>query len=457
MTAEGRIAIVDDDAILLDQLRWALKGKFDVVSAGNAVDGVALIESSPDCFLIDLRLPPSNQPQEGLDLLRRIRERSPGIPVVVMTGEKERKYALKAVEIGADDFFHKPFDPAELAVVLGRAMERERLLAENRALRDDRLGQETFGRLVGGSPAMRSLFRSIEKVAPADTTVLITGESGTGKELVAESIHRMSSRSARPFIAVNSSALPEGLAESELFGHEKGAFTGATSTRPGKFELAHGGTLFLDEAATLSAPVQAKLLRVLESRKFERVGGTRTISVDIRLLVATNEDLETRVAAGTFREDLFYRLNTVVLRIPPLRDRGPDVLLLADAFAARWAAHHRKKPKLLSPAVRDAFRTYRWPGNVRELEHLVEMLTLMADEEEIVPDHLPGSFRRFAHVPAASAPEPEPARFHEAVERFERDLLVKAIAASLGVKAKAARSLGLDANQMKYLCRKHRL
>ncbi len=454
MTAGGRLAIVEDDPILLDQLQWALKGKFEVVAASNAVDGLALVDSSPDCFLIDLRLPPSNLPQEGLDLLRGIHQRAPGVSVVVMTGEKDRRFALKAVENGAYDFFRKPVDPAELSLIIGRAMERQRLLAENRALRDDRLGRESLGNLVGASPAMRALFRSVEKVAPADTTVLIVGESGTGKELVAESIHRTSPRSGKAFIAVNSSALPEGLAESELFGHEKGAFTGAASARPGKFELAHGGTLFLDEAATLSAPVQAKLLRALESRKFERVGGTRTISVDIRLLVATNEDLEKRVAAGTFREDLFYRLNTVVLKIPPLRDRGEDVLLLADTFGARWAAHHRKKPKILSSAVRDAFRAYRWPGNVRELDHLIEMLTLMTDEEEILPDHLPGSFR------AIGRPEPPPAvasaaSFHETVEQFERDLLLSAISASLGVKAKAARSLGLDQNQMKYLCRKH--
>ena len=455
MTMEGRLAIVEDDRILLDQLQWALKGKFDVLTAGNAVDGIALVDSSPDCFLIDLRLPPSNQPQEGLDLLRAIRQKVPGISVVVMTGEKDRRFALKAIENGAYDFFRKPVDPAELALIVRRAMERQRLLAENRALRDDLLGRESFGNLVGASSAMRSLFRSIEKVAPADTTVLIVGESGTGKELVAESIHRTSARADKPFIAVNSSALPEGLAESELFGHEKGSFTGATAARPGKFELAHGGTLFLDEAATLSAPVQAKLLRVLESRKFERVGGTRTISVDIRLLVATNEDLEARVSAGTFREDLFYRLNTVVLKIPPLRDRGEDILLLADAFVSRWAAHHRKKPKVLSPDVREAFRAHRWPGNVRELEHLIEMLTLMADEEEILVDHLPGSFRS---LPRTRTPSPPPALpLHDAVDRFEREMLVAAISAALGVKAKAARSLGLDPNQMKYLCRKHGL
>jgi DNA-binding NtrC family response regulator len=456
LTPSGRLAIIEDDPVLLDQLRWALKSKFEIQTASNGVDGAALIESGPECFLIDLRLPPSNEPREGLDLLRTIRSRAPESAVIVMTGEKDRRFALKAIEHGAYDFFRKPIDPAELALIVGRALERQRLLAENRALRDDVLGRASFGNLVGASPAMRALFRSIEKVAPADTTVLIVGESGTGKELVAESIHRTSARASRPFIAVNSSALPEGLAESELFGHEKGSFTGATAARPGKFELAHGGTLFLDEAATLSAPVQAKLLRVLESRKFERVGGTRTISVDIRLLVATNEDLVARVAAGTFREDLFYRLNTVVLKIPPLRDRGEDVLLLADAFVARWAAHHRKKPKILSPQVRDAFRANRWPGNVRELEHLIEMLTLMADEEEILIDHLPGPFRSVPRPDAPPAPPPS-LPLHEAVEAFEREMLVRAISVAAGVKAKAARSLGLDQNQMKYLCRKHRL
>jgi two-component system response regulator AtoC len=455
LTPEARVAIVEDDRLLLDQLCWALKGSFEVQTASDGVAGAALIESNPDCFLIDLRLPPSNEPREGLDLLQTIRRRAPDIPVIVMTGEKDRRFARKSVEHGAYDFFRKPVDPSELALIVRRALERRRLVTENRALRDDFLARETFGNLVGASSAMQALFRSIEKVAPADTTVLIMGESGTGKELVAASIHRMSARAANPFIPVNSSALPEGLAESELFGHEKGSFTGAISARPGKFELANGGTLFLDEAATLSPAVQAKLLRALESRKFERVGGTRTISVDIRLLVATNEDLEARVSAGTFREDLFYRLNTVVLRIPPLRERGDDIFLLADTFAQRWGAHHRRKPKVLSPEVREAFRAHRWPGNVRELEHLIEMLTLMADEEEIRLDHLPGSFRSSA--PIGGSPPSGGVPFHQAVESFERDLLVRAISSASGVKAKAARFLGLDANQMKYLCRKHGL
>jgi len=452
----GRVAIVEDDRELLDQIRWALKGKFDVSTADDAAAGLALVADDPDVFLIDLRLPPSREPREGLDLLRGIRERRPDVAVVVMTGEKERSFALKAVELGAYDFFRKPVDPAELVLILGRAVERRRLVAENRVLRDEVSSLHPFGTIVGTSAPMRALFRSIEKVAPSDATVLITGESGTGKELVAQSLHRASPRASAAFIAVNSSALPETLAESELFGHEKGAFTGAISSRPGKFELAHRGTLFLDEAATLSPSVQAKLLRVLESRQFERVGGNRTISVDIRLLVATNEDLEKRVAAGTFREDLFYRLNTVTLRIPPLRERTGDIPLLVDYFRDKWGRHHGRPSRRFSPGALEAFAGHPWPGNVRELAHLVEMLTLMVEGEEISRDDLPRSFASAAGpvpLPEAIAGESLPA----AVARFEKELLSRAIARASGVKARAARDLGLDANQMKYLCRKYGL
>jgi len=450
----GRVAIVEDDPELLDQMRWALKGSWDVAAAEDAVAGLALLAEDPDLFLIDLRLPPSREPKEGLDLLRGIRERRPDVPVVVMTGEKERKFALKAVELGAYDFFRKPVNPAELAVILGRALERSRLVAENRALREEMSARQSFGAIVGSSPAMRKLFRAIEKVAPSDATVLITGESGTGKELVAQSLHRGSPRASASFVAVNSSALPETLAESELFGHEKGAFTGAISSRAGKFELAHRGTLFLDEAATLSPAVQAKLLRVLETRQFERVGGVRTISVDIRLLVATNEDLEKRVAAGTFREDLYYRLNTVALRIPPLRERRGDIPLLVDYFREKWARHHRRPPRRFPPATLASLSAHTWPGNVRELEHLVEMLTLMVEAEEITPDDLPASFGKRAAAAAAVEGVRAGESLPEAVARYERELLSAAIHRSGGVKARAARELGIDANQMKYLCRK---
>jgi len=458
LTVEARLAIVEDDRILLDQLQWALKGKFEILTAGNAVDALALVERDADLFLIDLRLPPSNEPKEGLELLRVIRQKKPDATVVVMTGEKERQFALKAVELGAFDFFRKPFDPADLSLVLQRSLERQRLLMENRALKGESLSRQSFGSILGSGAAMKNLFRSIEKVAPSDATVLIYGESGTGKELVAQSIHRTSSRASGPFIAVNSSALPESLAESELFGHEKGAFTGAVTARLGKFELAHQGTLFLDEVATLSAAVQAKLLRVLESRQFERVGGSRTISVNIRMLAATNEDLARRAAEGTFREDLLYRLNTVTLKIPPLRERGDDISMLLDSFSDRFGRQHRRKPKIFSPEVKEVLARYRWPGNVREMEHLVEMLTLMVEEDEVRPEHLPGGVLTAAPSSEGVLPAPrQDVPLPEVVARFERNLVSEALARAGGVKARAARALGIDANKMRYLCRKYGL
>jgi DNA-binding NtrC family response regulator len=369
-----------------------------------------------------------------------------------MSGEGERRDAIRAIELGAFDFFQKPVDSAELRVILARALERRRLLAENRALREQARENGSFGRLVGKSSAMLRLFREIEKVAPSDATVLIQGESGTGKELVAHSIHAGSSRRERPFVAVNVSALPESLAESELFGHEKGAFTGAVTSRLGRFELAHGGTLFLDEIGTLPAGVQSKLLRALESREIERVGGRRAIPVDFRLISATNEDLEERVRQGTFREDLFYRINTIPIRIPPLREREDDILILAEHFLAKFSGRHRRPGVRLSPAVVERFRSHHWKGNVRELEHVIEMLVLFAEGEEISEQDLPRALRE------VSSPRPGPAlSFAQAVAEFERRLLSEAIAEEGGVKAQAARRLGLDGNQIKYLCRKYGL
>jgi len=449
---EGRLVVVEDDPLLLDQLRWALKGRFEVHSGRDATEGLKLAELEPDVYLLDLRLPPSGEAEEGLGLLQAIRQRQPDATVVVMTAEAERRWALKAIELGAFDFFRKPFEKPEMLLVLGRALERHRILAENRALKEKIFKRASYGGLMGESPGMRTLFAVIEKVAPTDATVLVTGESGTGKELAAEAIHRGSARKAGPFVAVNSSALTETLAESELFGHERGAFTGAVASRAGRFELAHGGTLFLDEVATLSPAVQAKLLRVLERHDFERVGGTKTIHVDIRLVAATNEDLERRVGAGTFRNDLFYRLNTVIVRIPPLRERREDIPLLVNFFAARAAERHGRSPKTFSPGAFEALGRHPFRGNVRELEHLVEMVTVLVEEDVIGPEHFPASLAAVSPEPAA-----EGLPLTEAVSRFERHLIVRSIEAAGGVKARAAETLGLDANQMKYLCRKYRI
>jgi two-component system response regulator PilR (NtrC family) len=452
----GRLAVVEDDAALLDQLTWALKGRFELFKALSAPEGLALAEHEPDVFLLDLRLPPSHEAEEGLRLAAELHRRCPDASIVVMTGEADRRLAQKAVELGAFDVFRKPFDTAELVLVLARALERRRLVGENRALREEMLRRRSFGGLVGASPGMRSLFAAIDKVAPSDATVLVSGESGTGKELVAEAIHRGSRRANGPFVVVNSSALPEGLAESELFGHERGAFTGAVATRSGRFEMAHRGTLFLDEVATLSPSVQAKLLRVLERREFERVGGSRTISVDIRLIAATNEDLRRRAQEGDFREDLYFRLSTVVLTIPPLRERRDDIPLLVEHFAAAAARQHGRPAKTFAPSTLEAMARHTFRGNVRELAHLVEMLTLMADEDVILPGHLPGTVR----APDQQGMEPslpEGYSLTAAVARYEESLLRKAIEKAGGVKARAAEALGLDTNQMKYLCRKFRL
>lgn len=452
MTAVGRVAIVEDDEILLSQLTLALEGQFEVLGARSATEGRALFDEDPDVYLVDLRLPPSHEVEEGLSLVRAIRQARPDATVVVMSGESERRWALKALDLGAFDFFRKPLDRAELLFVLKRALERHRILRENRVLREEVFRGQSHGELIGSSDGMRRLFSAIDKVASSDATVLLVGESGTGKELVARSLHRKSARSTGPFVAVNGAALPESLAESELFGHEKGAFTGAAGTKLGKFELAHRGTLFLDEVATLSPPVQAKLLRTIETREVERVGGRKPVPVDIRLVAASNEELEARVAAGTFREDLFYRINTVVLRLPPLRERLEDLPVLVSFFAARFAERHGKTAKRFSSEALKAFRGHPWRGNVRELQHLVEMLTLMVDEEEILPEHLPGTF---ASRSGSTAEDALP--LSEAVAQFEKGLIEKAIARSNGVKARAATALGLDANQMKYLCRKYGL
>ena len=452
-SAPGTILVVEDDPFLLDQLRWALKGAFEVRGARDAVEGRALIESEPDLYLFDLRLPPSGEVEEGFGLLSEVKRRKPEATIVMMSGEEDRQAALRSIELGAFDFFRKPLDPAELMVILKRALERSRLVVENRELKDQRREESSFDRLVGQSAPMLRLFREIEKVAPSDASVMLQGESGTGKELVAQSIHQRSARRARPFVAVNGSALPETLAESELFGHEKGAFTGAVASRPGRFEMAQGGTLFLDEIGTLSAAVQSKLLRAIESREIDRLGGRRSIPVDFRLISATNEDLEARVAAGSFREDLFYRISTIPLRIPPLRERRDDIPLLIEHFMTRYAARHQKPARALGTGVIERLTAHPWRGNVRELKHVVEMLVLFSEGDTIAEEDLPRALRTTGAAPAKEVP----ASFAGAVEDFERKLLADAIAAAGGVKAEAARRLKLDGNQIKYLCRKYSL
>src|SRR5262249_34640948 len=311
----------------------------------------------------------------------------------MMSGEGERSDALKAISLGAFDFFQKPIDTAELLVILNRALERRRVVGENRELRRAVSEPGASERLIGESPAFRKLISEIDRVASSDATILLQGESGTGKDLVARTIHERSARRERPFVAVNVAAMPETLVEAELFGHEKGAFTGAIASRPGRFELAHGGTLFLDEIGTLSGAAQAKLLRAIESREVERVGGRRAVPADFRLVSATNEDLEARVGDGSFREDLFYRINTIPIRIPPLRERGDDVALLARHFLAELRSRYGRGPSRLSAVALLRLSAHPWRGNVRELQHAIETLVVFAEGDEVGEEDLPRALR----------------------------------------------------------------
>ena len=361
------VLIVEDDAGVRRGLRWALADDYRVLEAGSRAEAVEQLgRGRVAVILSDLRLPPDlNDLTEGLKVVETGRSRKPPVPVIVITGSESKRAALEAVRRGAYGFFEKPFDPEEIMHVVRQAARAHELEREILRLRAELSGYKGFGGIVGASPILECTLKQARAVAETSATVLLTGESGTGKEVLAKAIHEESARAAGPFVAVSCAALPESLIESELFGHEKGAFTGATQARKGRFELADGGTLFLDEISELAPGVQVKLLRVLQERNFERVGGTRTVDVDIRLIAACNRDLEAEAAAGRFRRDLFYRLNVVPLNLPPLRERPEDVPLLAAHFAAKAAEKYDRAAPELEPALVEALQEYDWPGNVR--------------------------------------------------------------------------------------------
>lgn len=436
---EGRLAVVEDDPILLDQLLWALKERFEVHSARDAFEGLKLAERDPDVYLLDLRLPPSGEAEEGLRLLQAIRQRQPDATVVVMTAEAERRWAHKAIELGAFDFFRKPFEKTDLLHVLRRALERRRILAENRLLRESAFRRESYGGLLGESPGMRSLFAQIEKVTHTDATVLVTGESGTGKELVASAVHFNSSRRARPYIRVSCASLPESLIESELFGYEKGAFTGASERRLGRFEAADGGTLFLDEVGELPPSFQVKLLRVLQERQVERLGSNKPHDIDVRIVTASQRPLEEEIAVGRFREDLLFRINTVTIRIPALRERREDILLLARSFLQEFAKERGKTIEGFEGAVLELFDGYAWPGNVRELRNVVERAVLFCKGSRIAIEDVPISVRSLSSLGQKAEVIP----LSKAVERAEAEAIRGALAETQGRRAEAAELLGV--------------
>jgi DNA-binding NtrC family response regulator len=441
---KATVLIVDDDRVLRRQLFWALEGEHEVIEAETrAVAATELQTGRVDVVLCDLHLPPDlDGITEGLAIVETAQALRPAVPVVVITGSDKRQAALEAIRYGAYGFFEKPFNEAEVAHIVRQAARVRRLEGENLALRSGLEARRGLAQVLGSAPTLERVLKQARAVAETTATVLITGENGTGKEVLARAIHEESVRASAPFVAVSCAALPETLIESELFGHEKGAFTNATQAKKGRFELADGGTLFLDEIGELSAAVQVKLLRVLQERAFERLGSTKTINVDIRLIAASNRDLEEEVAAGRFRKDLYYRLDVVPLTLPPLRERRDDIPLLAAHFATKAAEKHTRPQPELSPALYEALVEYDWPGNVRELENVIERLVVLTPGPRLGTEHLPEKMQRDV-LPEAGAPADD-TTLDGAVIALRRRMILAALQLEGGNKAAAAKRLGIS-------------
>jgi len=444
-----RILIAEDDAVQREIIHDILRDAGYLVDAfGSPRDAVAALQKTTcDLLLTDLRMPE----MDGLDLLREALRLRPELSVVVMTAYATVQTAVTAMKEGACDYLAKPFDKDELLVVVGKALEQAELRRENRQLRDLISDTTALGNLVGQSPAMQKVFDTVRRATRVSSTVLIQGESGTGKEMVARHIHFNGPRKARPFIVVNCAAIPDTLVESELFGHEKGAFTGAETSRQGKFEIAHGGTIFLDEIGDMQLESQAKLLRVLQDGVVERVGSSQSRQVDVRVLAATNRDLRAVVADGRFREDLYFRLEVLPIRIPPLRERVEDLTLLIDHFRQKLAKRLGRPAPSVNAAAMDAMKRYRWPGNVRELENTLEQVFILCDRDSIGVDDLPEKFK-------TREPQTGEVRLPSGgliLEEVEQDLIRQALARSGGRIKEAAELLGLSYKTLQYRLKKH--
>ncbi len=438
---KGTVLVVDDDDTVRSGLYWALTSDYKVLQASSRDEACALINDQElDVVVSDLHLPPNvDDIAEGLALIDVARAQDPPLQVVVITGSNAKRAALEAVKRGAYGFFEKPLDPGELLHIVNQAARMRQLEIENRRLREELSRPPGFTPLMGTSQALERVLKQAKSVAATSATVLLTGENGTGKEMLARAIHQESPRTDGPFVAVSCAALPEALIESELFGHEKGAFTSAIQTHKGRFELADGGTLFLDEIGDLSAAVQVKLLRVLQEREFERVGGTKTLNVNIRLIAATNRDLEKEVANGRFRQDLFFRLNVVPLVLPPLRERPDDIPILAAHFAAKSAQKYGQPTPELEPALVEILLEYNWPGNVRELENLIERLVVLSGTSTLGLEYVPEKMLR---VLPGTQPGDE-STLEGAVEALKRRMIASALQ-SEGNKVAAAKKLGIS-------------
>ncbi len=431
-----RLLIVDDDEDLRTQMKWALCDTYELVMAGDRAAALAAFTADrPAATLLDLGLPPSpNGPEEGLAVLSAVLATDPLAKVIVVSGQSEKQNALRAVGAGAYDFLCKPVEMDELRLVLQRCVYVAELEQEYRAMQHSARA-DVFEDMLGASPQMQAVFDFIRKVAPTSAPVLILGESGTGKEMVARALHRRSAQASGPFVAINCNTIPENLLESELFGHEKGAFTGAHTQRKGHIETAAGGTLFLDEIGELPAPVQVKLLRFLQEKCFQRVGGRQEIPSDARVLAATNRNLEQCVAGGKFREDLYFRLAVLVVKVPPLRERGDDILLMAKAFLRSYGVEHAKPGLTFAPDALRALSLHPWPGNVRELQNRVRRAAIMVDGKRVTA-------RDLELTDTLSALPPQTLK--EARESVEREMVQDALRRHRGKVTSAALELGVS-------------
>ncbi len=450
-----KILIVDDDEEIKRQLKWGLGQEYQILPAGSAAEAMALFrEHRPKVATLDLGLHPHEEGvEEGLKVLSAILREAPLTKIIIITGNGQRENALRAVQAGAYDYFEKPIDLKELKIIAERAFHLYRIEQENLELHNelDLKGPGVFG-MAGECPEMKKLFSTLERVGPLDVPVFITGESGTGKELMARAIHDLSLRKSGPFVSINCGAIPETLLESELFGHEKGAFTGAHEKVMGKVEYASGGTLFLDEIGELTANLQVKLLRFLQERTIQRVGGREDIDVDARILAATNVDIMEAISKKTFREDLYYRIGVITVNIPPLRQRGSDIMLLANFFLLRFSRHLGKKIKGLSKNAREIIKSHKWPGNVRELENRIKRAIIMADAPVLEVQDL-----GFAEGETPVKGFYDKKGLKEARDSFEKDFIVQAIRKSNGNMTRVAGELGVARPYLYSLIKKHEI
>jgi DNA-binding NtrC family response regulator len=440
-----RLLIVDDEPNMLRVLELQLSSAgFAVEKAANAEQALPILDRGGlDMVLTDLKLPG----MDGLELLGRIRGMDSSLPVIIMTAYGTVETAVQAMKAGASDYVLKPFSLDDLMLTIEKVLELHALRAENRRLRDELGRRYQFDNIIGPSAAMQEVFAAVSRVAPTRATVLLAGESGIGKDLIARAIHHHSPRRDRPFVKISCSAIPENLMESELFGYEKGAFTGATASRAGKFEQADGGTVFLDEIGDVPPQVQVKLLRVLQEREFERLGSNKTQKVDVRIVAATNQDLRAALEQGAFREDLYYRLNVVPINIPPLRNRKEDILLLVEHFLAKYRDETGGRIQSVTPAAMERVLSYHWPGNVRELENIIQRAMVLAPGPALQPADIQLDSERQAAPTGDKLPFVPDGM---TLDQYEQELIREALRRAGGNKSQAARLLGLTRNALRY-------